>query len=533
MALLASAKLATLTEIQRAILPDVTNVVTSPRQVSFEFKFKPLRFLPHSYLVIPRTRSLGSLIVAMETQGVPVSETRGTDDLLLFQGSKTARFPPDELARLSDRMTELDTVYFKKATRSDNTAIPAGYTYLAQFLNHDVLYNTRLLGRPTDVLASRTPRLNLDSLYGETPGLYGEIPGANLDLYEAGIGGALRFRLGKTADGNDYDLPRAPHRGATIPEQRNDNNFILAQLTVLFMRFHNTLADRLNLPFERAREQVTLHYQSAILNDLLRRLLNRTVLQKVILDEAPLYGETRGAFVPYEFSNAAFRLHTMTRSRYQITRQRYLDFPEVLRLTGLGGPDLFPLDPGLVIDWSLFFPTSVEQADSLVNFSRPIDPYVTSDLLNFVLPDFDIQTQRLLKMPLGRAPTLGLVDLYTSNGIVPSAQTSLAWLRAHGYDFPPLEPLDIESGILGKLGQADFVNETPLFYYLLKEAEVLEQGQRLGPLGSMIVAETIIGLLRQDETSILRNISWKPIIPTADPKMVLMSDIASFVLRGG
>jgi hypothetical protein len=76
------------------------------------------------------------------------------------------------------------------------------------------------------------------------------------------------------------------------------------------------------------------------------------------------------------------------------------------------------------------------------------------------------------------------------------------------------------------------VNQTPLFYYLLREAEVIEDGLRMGQLGSRIIAETLCGLLEQDETSIVHQRNWKPLIPTAAPRRVLMTDIVRYVQAG-
>ena len=51
--------------------------------------------------------------------------------------------------------------------------------------------------------------------------------------------------------------------------------------------------------------------------------------------------------------------------------------------------------------------------------------------------------------------------------------------------------------------RASFVTSTPLFYYILKEAELREDGLRLGPVGGRIVAEVFIGLLQLDPDSYL------------------------------
>jgi hypothetical protein len=387
-------------------------------------------------------------------------------------------------------------------------------------VNHDLLYKARQLGRPSDVQATRQPQLNLDSLYGETAqGAKGSYPSRN----------GKKLSLGRTADSKPFDLPRNVRGIAMVPEPKNDNNFILAQLTVLFMRFHNRLVDRLGLSFEEARKQVTLHYQSVVMSDLLPRLLNKATFDDIVARGPRIFEQRKRRFVPYEFSNAAFRLHTMTREKYRITAKRYLTLEQILRFTGEGQGNVFPLDPSLVIDWSLFFPAPGGVANPLVNFSRPIDPYISPTLHNFILAGFDEGTQRVLKMPFNRPPTLGLVDVYTSNGLVPSAQTCLSWLREHGYATPKLNPWQIGSGTLDRLRLTLFVEETPLFYYVLKEAELVERGRCLGPLGSRIVGETIVGLLRADQDSIVHARNWRPLIPVAGKGKVSMSDIVGFM----
>jgi hypothetical protein len=61
---------------------------------------------------------------------------------------------------------------------------------------------------------------------------------------------------------------------------------------------------------------------------------------------------------------------------------------------------------------------------------------------------------------------------------------------------------------------------TPLWYYILKEAEVMEKGSRLGPVGGRIVGEVIIGLLQLDRNSFLADQpGWKPVLPTRSGKV--------------
>ena len=64
--------------------------------------------------------------------------------------------------------------------------------------------------------------------------------------------------------------------------------------------------------------------------------------------------------------------------------------------------------------------------------------------------------------------------------------------------FEDLKPLGLET-------------QTPLWFYILREAEVLEQGQRLGPVGGRIVADVFVGLLQNDRASYLtQDPNWNP-----------------------
>jgi len=75
-----------------------------------------------------------------------------------------------------------------------------------------------------------------------------------------------------------------------------------------------------------------------------------------------------------------------------------------------------------------------------------------------------------------------------------------------------------------------FDQATPLWYYVLKEAEVTGEGQHLGPLGSRIVAEVFFGLTLGGRNSFLRQQpGWKPTLPAAQPGTFTMADLLGFV----
>src|SRR5918996_1663562 len=116
--------------------------------------------------------------------------------------------------------------------------IPAGFTYLGQFVDHDLTFDKTsvMLGQnvsPAQLLQGRSPSLDLDSLYGAGPG-----DPASAKFYSDG----LHLKMGKTeavppdAAKQGFDLPRvgtgsaAAKRKAPIPDHRNDENLAVAQM---------------------------------------------------------------------------------------------------------------------------------------------------------------------------------------------------------------------------------------------------------------------------------------------------------------
>ena len=79
----------------------------------------------------------------------------------------------------------------------------------------------------------------------------------------------------------------------------------------------------------------------------------------------------------------------------------------------------------------------------------------------------------------------------------------------------------------GDANHAALAGETPLWYYILREAELFGTmralgdpfgGQHLGPVGSRIVAETCVGRLWMDQTSFLHaQTPFRPVLGLAQP----------------
>ena len=424
-------------------------------------------------------------------------------------------------------------------TSGDNARIPAGFTYFGQFVDHDITFDTTALQEvivdPLALRNFRTPMLDLDCVYGSGPV-------AQPYLYDRDDND--KFLIGRTNSnpgGGDpsvptelpHDLARAPHGFALIGDPRNDENLIVGQTHLAFLRFHNKVVDGLRdgsirrespirkSTFEEARDTVIWHYQWIVVNDFLRRLLDEEQLDTVLKGKGRRFyhlDEGQDAFIPVEFSAAAYRFgHTMVRDVYDYNRvftflggiPASLDL--IFRFSGLsGGGGGVPIPSDWIIDWRRFFEVGGGAEPGL---SRRLDPFLTPTLQN--LPGVPPPSSLAIRN-LRRGRSLGL----------PPGQSVAKFM---GFD--PLAPSDIEQGPDGEVAKKHNLHiETPLWYYVLKEAELQGKGERLGQVGSRIVAEVFIGLLRADIGSYLsRKPNWKPVLPGKKKGEFTMADMLNFM----
>jgi hypothetical protein len=428
------------------------------------------------------------------------------------------------------------------AQSTDNANIPAGYTYLGQFIDHDITLDTTTLTEVADdpmaVENFRTPRLDLDSVYGfgprAQPSLYdraskrlgGDSAPVKLLVGSTSIGGAEQAFAGEP-----HDLPRNTQGFALIGDERNDENLLVAQTHVAFLRFHNAIADRLigQAPtgklFDTTRRAVIDLYQAMVLRDFLTKLCDVNDIALAVEKRDFFRFETFGAFgqpyMPVEFSVAAYRLgHSMVREAYSHNRIFNTEggipatFELLFLFTAKSGqigvvpgptPANKPTLPGdWIIDWRRFaeFERPLPAGTVPLNLSRSIDPYLAKELHELGLPPGVSEpaadgSSSLAVMNLRRGAKMKL----------PAAQDVARFMG-----IPVLAPEMIGDDTPdGRVARQHGLHErTPLWYYILKEAAKTQGGARLGPLGSRIVAETFVGLLDGDPTSILgRAPSWK------------------------
>ena len=434
--------------------------------------------------------------------------------------------------------------------------IPAGYTYLGQFVDHDLTFDktTVMLGAnvsPAQLLQARSPSLDLDSLYGAGPG----DPGS-ARFYEAD---GIHLKVGTTAAAEGiaqkqgFDLPRgagttvAAKRKATIPDPRNDENLAVAQTHLAFIRFHNRVVDRLpaSVPvsqrFARAREIVVKHYQWMLRTDYLPRICAQAAVNNV-------FNKGRKAFevgvpatdvptMPIEFSVAAYRLgHAMIRREYNWNRifddgfgSLDLLFTFSAGSGDLGGdrrlPGTWIADFRRLYDFREAGRNDLAVPAAKFNRAMRIDTTLTVPLKS--LPGF----------PAGPRANLAFRNLTRGRMVrLATGQQMARFLRNRGVAVTTLTNAQIRDGNGGAeldgLTQAQrtaVLRDTPLWFYILREAEL--NGGKLKGVGARIVAETFHRAMEGSQHSIVRDPAWRPTLGPNNSTF-RMVDLLLFAFEG-
>lgn len=394
-----------------------------------------------------------------------------------------------------DEPTKQKMIVLAKAMKrqeggGSNARKPAGYTYLGQFISHDLTFDpTSIKERqidPEQLNSFRTPALDLDSVYGSGPFV-------NPYFYE----NFTRFRLSKRIDlrwgaqqpVHFHDVPRLESGVAVIADPRNDENLFLSQLHVAFLHLHNHFEAGLPPHFKgqarflEAQKLLRWHYQYVILHDYLNVVLDPCVVQSAMPNTEVAHGYPNlqyydwrhEPFIPLEFSGAVFRFgHSQVREEYQLDNIHGININVFDKVEGSA--------PKHYISWKDFF-----DSDTL-NITKAIDGKITEALFQVPglpgMPDINLPYQNLsrglkLQLPSGQAIARAM------------------GLPTYNLDLSVLE----ESGLIEEYG-----HNTPLWLYTLLEAD-----GHLGPVGSRIVAEVIVGIIQGDKTSYLNHDpKWVP-----------------------
>jgi heme peroxidase len=380
--------------------------------------------------------------------------------------------------------------------------ISAGWPVFGQFIAHDITADRSPITHHDDetlIQNLRSARLDLECLYGDGPA-------GNPFLFSRKD--PAKLLLGVNDQGRPEDLPRNQEGIALIGDPRQDVHLLVSQMQVAMIKAHNRLVDRLRQAgvaeadlFAESRRALTWHYQWTALFDFLPMTIGERRARR-LLEEGPRFFRPGPAVtIPFEFADAAYRYgHCQMRQTYQVQRggDELTLFPDLMGFR--------PVPSNRVIDWSLFFD---QPGGPSALRARPIDACLPDALINLPvaitgeLDDHDYES--LAVRDLQRGVATGL----------PSGES----IARHVGE----EPLPSDEIGLKRFGWS---GETPLWYYLLKEAEVREDGERLGPVGSLIVGEVLLGIVDGDPES-FRSVdpAWRPTLPSRSPGRFTITDL--------
>lgn len=367
---------------------------------------------------------------------------------------------------------------------------PAGWPFFGQFVAHDITADRSPLSMRAErgvVRNFRTPRANLESLYGAGPV-------GSPYLYQRDD--PAKLLIGVDERGEAADLPRNQEGIALIGDPRNDVHVFVSQLHLAMLKVHNGLVDGLREHgvgeselFDDAARVTRWHYQWILANEYLPAAAGPRIVADVNASGPRFYRPRPQPYIPLEFADGVFRYgHGQIRQSYRINDSA----PELAIFPDLGG--FTPVPAARRVDWSLLFDFPGAPP---AQRARRIDGTLVTALIR--LPH-----EITGDVPLDAYRSLAARDLERGDAVgLPSGQ-SIA--RAAGEQ--PLSPEELG------LGQNGWAGETPLWLYFMREAAARADGNHLGPLGGRILTEVLLGIVDAEPAS-YRSLdpSWHPTLP--------------------
>ena len=364
-----------------------------------------------------------------------------------------------------------------------DASVEAGWPFFGQYVAHDLTADRSPLRAHADLGAlqnMRTPRANLESLYGGGPA-------GSPYLYE-------RDDTAKLLENGD-DLPRNQQGLALIGDPRNDVHTFMNQMQVAFIRAHNRVVDRLREDgtaedglFDEARRLLGWHYQWLIVNEFLPVLVGPELVAELLAGGPRFYRPDGEPYIPVEFADAAYRYgHSQIRQLYRLRDDGPLlpVFPDLIGFSELGDRR---------VDWSLLFDVP---GRGPAQRAKPVDGQLPRSL---------IELPQAITGALGDTAyrSLAARDLERGQGTgLPSGERVGELIGADVLDEDELD-----------LARHGWEGETPLWLYVLRESSVRHEGDRLGEVGGLIVAEVLLGVIARDPESYLAvDPGWSPTLP--------------------
>ena len=422
-----------------------------------------------------------------------------------------------------DGLVQLGQAMTSTYDPTEDSDIPAGYTYFGQFLAHDLTQGRKIKG--SDVPKNfQTPVLDLDSIYGPDD--------------DSIIRDGRKLRIGSTYGGTHYkslprDLCRAEDGTPAVGNPRNDDSLLLSQMHVLVVSYHNCLADtHPSLSYEQVRDAVILTLQAIAIYDYLPRIVPEQTIDDVIRHKRSYWRQSLGrqtyGGISAEAAFAGMRFgHSMVRPSYHgwnAQQGQPRDTPSFLSISYIGHAlDHCRVPSDWLPDWTAMFGAAGQDATLM---ARRIDCVLTGftrEIPEDHLPADDNTTSNLAvrNLQLGARARL-------KSGVEVRNELANAGFASSVLDYDSIvsDAPGIRAVLLdGRFGELR--ERPPLWYYILREAEFANTGKLAG-VGAQIVCETLAACVELATPSLF---SMKGDLPigSGDPASIRMSDLIAAV----
>ena len=379
-----------------------------------------------------------------------------------------------------------------------DSRVAAVWPFFGQFVAHDITADrSPLVHHATagELRNARAPKANLEGLYGLGP-----------------VGAPYLYRTDDPAklllSPDGCDVPRNQEGIALIGDPRNDVQLFTSQMAVAFIGLHNRLVDRLRQDgvaerelFDEARRAATWHYQHVILHEFLPALIGAQLTAELLEGGPRLYRIDEDPYIPFEFADAAYRYgHSQIRAHYQVNAG-FGPCPVFPDLMGFG-----PVPPEHAVDWTLQIDVdghAPAQRSKRIDARLPAALIALPTQISGSAPGTDYASLANRDLQRGLAVGLASGEAIARRLAVPVLSAEQVGLAEHGW-----------------------IGETPLWFYILKEADVLHDGDRLGPVGGRIVGEVLVGIIDADPESFRAvDPTWTPTLPTGRAHAFGLADI--------
>jgi len=448
-----------------------------------------------------------------------------------------------------------------QGTPDDNPNLPAEYTYLGQFIDHNLDFDEtpspEANVNPSTLTNFESFRFDLNNVFGGGPSVDPQLYAADgkhlLVTGTLGTPQANGFPTVTNSPTGAFDLSRNANGTANLVEPRDDENQIISQISASLVAFYNDFVDQ-GMGYAQARQLTENYWQEVVLTDVLPAYVGQSTINQYLrqLPNGNFQVHTpnlpNANFTPIEFSVGAYRFgHALVRNEYHINdllpppgpdfddnipifNDATFQFGDLTGGAPLQGTTadaagnctaagaaqstmLCEQSTNHQIEWKYFVPqinadTQLSNADCVAGGGAIINGSCTDPGINFARATQPTISPNLFNLPAFTIPGCtdaadpvcnGSADLIARD----FARGQFDGLASGQAIAKALGCPVIPAASINPTSDAVFNTGTPLLYYVLAEAK--QANATLGCVGKAIVAQTFIRVMWDTPNSILHN----------------------------